>query len=520
MENVGKIKTLLLIFYFMALACLGLPKTTLAYDGFGTQINNSWAYEPNASNYLEFEVTNYNSGTSLWFGNSHDYLTNFDNGGYFCGTNGGTIASIWHEGVVANVDFNFPSSFNTVCRYEAGDIKFYVNGNLITSYTSTIIDDGDYSAVYVNSFFSFSSYSFEPPTPTPTPTPTPIQASYTKFFHQECSAMDTVTQGNLIGDISGSSTVPANTNAGVELVLPVNAFSIPENARISNMYWNIFGRAEGGIVPLKFSSLLETSCSLTLFEETTEYLRADSYSYKLATKPFYKSIIDENPFGTQRTCLNNGELALTLSFENDDDDDLYLSDGLFCVDYYDDDEEGSVPIPPIEGTDQYSCQGLEYFPALICEIKGWFIRTIKWLFVPNFETGSYMSVLSETVKTKLTTRSPTGYIFFWLNYDWEAIFTATPQTEDTQFTFNLPIIGDDGNISQNPIQLDFDLKPDEQIEDTVIMIKTWIGYFLIIPFALAIARLAMTTFGITRSMAGLSGDDKVEYNEWQNTHRT
>lgn len=527
-KNVVKIKRTLLCFYFVALACLGLPRTTEAYDGFGTQINNSWAYEANASNYLEFEVTNYNTGTSLWFGNSHDYQTNFDADGYFCGTNNGTDLSIWHGGIVETVSYSLPTAFNTVCTYDNGVIKFYVDGTLITSHTDTVSDGGDYSAVYVNSFFSFSSYSFIPPqvtptpTPTITPTPTPAPNSTSLFFHQECTAMETVTQGNLIGDISSSSTVPANTNAGIEMTLPINAFAIPEYARISNIYWNIFARAEtGGIVPVKFSSLLETSCaSLALFEESTEYFRADSYSYKLVTKPFYKSIIDENPFGNQRTCLNNGELALTLSYENSTDKDLYLSDGLFCIDYYDNNEEGSVPVPPIEGSDNYTCQGLEYFPMIFCELKGWFIKTMKWLLVPNFEHGSYMSVLTETVKTKLTTKSPTGYIFFWLNYDWEAIFTAVPSASDTQFTFNLPVIGNDGNISQNPIQLEFDLKPDDQVADTIIMIKTWIGYFLIIPFALAIARLAMTTFGITRSMAGLSGDDKVEYNEWQNTHRT
>ena len=508
----------------MALACLGLPRTANAYDGFGTQINNSWAYEPNASNYLQFVVTNYNSGTSLWFGNSHDYQTNFDADGYFCGTNDGTHLSIWHSGITDTVDYNLPTAFTTVCTYENGVIKFYVDGALITSHTDTVSDGGDYSAVYVNSLFTFSSYTFEPPgitptpTPTITPTPTEVQANSNEYLHQECTAMETVSQGNLTGDISLSSTVPANTNAGVELVLPINAFAIPENARISNMFWNIYARSESGIIPVKFSSLLETSCnSLALFEDVTEYLKADSYQYTLVTKPFYKSIIDQNPFGNQRTCLNNGELALTLSIQNSEAYDLYLSDGLFCIDYYDNNEEGAVPIPPIEGTDNYNCNGLPFWEGLFCNLKVWFIKTVKWLFVPNFEKGSYMSVLTETVKTKLTTRSPTGYIFFWLNYDWEAIFTAVPSASDTQFSFNLPVIDDNGNISSNPIQLNMDLKPDEQVEDTIIMIKTWIGYFLIIPFALAIARLAMTTFGITRSM--VSGGDEVEYNEWQNTHR-
>ena len=202
-----------------------------------------------------------------------------------------------------------------------------------------------------------------------------------------------------------------------------------------------------------------------------------------------------------------------------------VSDMSLCFSYKDDNPQGAINDPsnptglvtdnqPLTDLVPQTCGSVDVF----CHFKNWFFYIIRFLFVPDFKTSG-VSAIVEDVKLKLATKAPLGYVFFWVEYDWQSIFTAVPAPEDTQFTYNIPILGTGDPPSTIPINVDL-APPEGKITDFLAWCKDLIGFFLIIPFGYGVIRLAMSTFGITRSMMGLSGDDTVEYNEWQNTHRS
>lgn len=138
-----------------------------------------------------------------------------------------------------------------------------------------------------------------------------------------------------------------------------------------------------------------------------------------------------------------------------------------------------------------------------CMFKDFLMTGLKQLFIPNFDDGVLAKQIQD-MKLLMSTRSPLGYVFFWVNYDWEAVFTSVPDTSETAITYALY----NPASPSNPIDLSFNLAPDDQrVIDILTTLKEWMGYFIAIPFVIGIVRLALSAFQTTRGMTGGKNDN-------------
>ena len=139
-----------------------------------------------------------------------------------------------------------------------------------------------------------------------------------------------------------------------------------------------------------------------------------------------------NPEWTQSEIsnLNSGfefHVEVEVKDPGDSPTDIYMPTPFIYLYWYDDNPVGSID-PSTVCTSQ-SCNSTF---KKSCSVGDWqcYIKTatgdvttsIKNLFIPNFSTGILASQVTD-IKDKLATKAPLGYVFFWVDYDWDSIFT-------------------------------------------------------------------------------------------------
>jgi len=450
---------------------------------------------------------------------------------------------------ISSLDWVEFTNTNTDCPVEASTLYFLssvLTGNSSGGGIHWSMYANDGSGLYTSDGTSFSSNSFvnfrqyyteaepEPtstptPTNTPTPTPTPVghiivdnltppptfptPITVPDYINSESSSIfnfigsSSTTLQTLYPWFVGKSCATCNVDA-TGLILGANNYSWTVDNIPSDGYAYFGATLDLATVNnLNFSVDLQSMNGFILYDDEICTWSGDTSTHG---KCFGGGTYGDFAFmfsGSVLSWLVNGQVVDFADLDIPDYSDFTfgISASSFTGSLVDrmwfgvpPDEVNLWANPTTSTTiSKLACNGGNVLENVVCDVKNWFVKAIFALFVPDFSSKALLGSQVTQIKTLLSTRAPLSYLFFPIEYDWDSVFEAVPDSSDTEFTYNLPNVG---NMS-SPYPITFNLAPEGTATvNFLIWAKDLIGMFLVIPFGFAIFSLVKRSFNITKDL--------------------